>query len=241
MDMDAPRFTVLLAEDDPVSQAFLVEALRDCGAEVTAYADGTAALAAALAQRFDLMLLDQHLPGCHGDAVLAALRADGNAASHATPAIATSAELDGDASARTRAGFAEALPKPMTLADLHAALRRHGLGAPVARVLDDDAAVRACGSASAVARLRQLFADDELPRLAAELERTRDPRALRPSLHRLRAACGFCGASGLADAAVDLQRALDDAAGDRDHAPALARFRVALQATRAALAATPAS
>lgn len=235
MDTDAPRFTVMLAEDDPVSQAFLSEALRASGAEVTTFSDGGAALRAAVAQRFDLLVLDHHLPGCNGDALLAALRADADAASHATPAIATSAELESDAGALQRAGFAEALAKPMSLADLHAAVQRHGLGAPSARVLDDGAATRACGTASVVTRLRRLFADDDLPKLQALLDANSDPQDLRTALHRLRAACGFCGASQLANATLALQRVLDDDAGRADRDAALAQFHAALAATRAAL------
>lgn len=234
MGTDAPLFRVLLAEDDPVSREFLIEALQACGCEASACADGDAALARAQAQAFDLLLLDQHLPGRHGDAVLAALRADPRAASRASPALATSAEPAAHAPQLLRAGFAEVLPKPITLAELLAALRRHGL--VTATALDDAEALRACGTPATAARLRRLFADEELPKLAAELAGNPDPQALRPALHRLVAACGFCGAPLLGQACATLQQALANAAGEVAVAQALAGFRQALATTRAALA-----
>ena len=234
MDMEASRFRVLLAEDDPVSREFLTEALRGAGADVTACGDGDAALRLARAQAWDLLVLDHHLPSRNGDAVLAALRADADAASRTTVAIATSAARDSQMPALLHAGFAEVLPKPLPVEVLRAALLRYGCRAET--ILDDEEALRACGSAAAVARLRRLFADQELPRVQEELERLGDaPESLRPTLHRLQASCGFCGAGPLALAAAALQRALSngaDAAGVHD---ALRDFRRALAETRARL------
>lgn len=238
MDTDATRFRVLLAEDDPVSCEFLTDALRACGAGVVACGDGDAALELARARAFDLLVLDHHLPGRNGDVVLRALRADAAAASHATPAVATSAERDSFAVALLRAGFAEVLAKPMSLERLRAVLLRQGLRATGEPTLDDDDAARTCGSAAAAARLRRLFADEELPKLQAELDRSVDPQSLRPTLHRLRASCGFCGAPRLAHAGESLHRALTTGASDAEIATALERFREALALTRAALHAT---
>ena len=233
MDTEAAAFRVLLAEDDAVSREFLGEAIRACGASVTECADGSSALAHARAEAWNLLVLDHQLPGLNGDAILAALRAEPDAASHAAPAVATSAASDTVATALLQAGFSEVLPKPLELASLRAALRRHGLRT---KPLDDDDALRACGSPEAVARLRRLFAEQELPTVQEELERLRDdPQALRPTLHRLRASCGFCGAHALATASAGLHRTLTvDADAARVQA-ALDTFRTALAETRAAL------
>ncbi|WHZ17982.1 MAG: hypothetical protein OJF55_000131 [Rhodanobacteraceae bacterium] len=235
MDKEASRFRVLLAEDDPVSRDFLREAIAACGAEVVDCADGPTALELARTRRWDLLMLDQHLPALHGDAVLATLRADPGAASRTTPAIATSAAGDSGTAPLLRAGFAEVLAKPMELETLHALLQRHGCtraGSP----LDDDDALRACGSPEAVARLRRLFAEQELPKVQDEVEHsTRNPQALRPTLHRLRASCGFCGAQALAQASAALHRALATGAEDDEVQATLTVFRNALAETRAAL------
>ena len=235
MDKDASHFRVLLAEDDPVSRDFLREAIRACGAEVADCADGTRALALARSQRWDLLILDHQLPAQTGDAVLAALRDDAGAASRTTPAIATSAAPDAETARLLRAGFLEVLAKPMTTGSLSAALRRNGC-TPAGSPLDDDDALRACGSPQAVARLRRLFAEQELPKVQGELDRlAHTPQALRPTLHRLRASCGFCGAQALAQASVALHRALATGAPGSEVQSTLVAFRHALAETRAAL------
>lgn len=230
----ATHFRVLLAEDDPVSRAFLAEGVRACGADPTDCDDGDAALRLARAQAFDLLILDHHLPGRNGDAVLAALRGDSGAASRSAPAVATSAARDVEAAALLRAGFVEVLSKPMALETLRDALRRHGCtpGSP----LDDAGALRACGSTDAVIRLRRLFFEQELPKVQQELDNAGDsPQSLRPLLHRLEASCGFCGARRLASANATLQRALATDVDSPSTRTALQGFRDALAETRASL------
>lgn len=232
--MEATRFRVLLAEDDPVSRTFLREAGQACGAAVTGCASGDEALELARTVRWDLLILDHHLPAMDGDVVLRTLRADPGAASRATPAIATTAAPETDGELLGQAGFAEVLPKPMPVATLRAALHRHGCG--VDARLDDEDALRACGSPAAVTRLRRLFAEQELPKVQEELDRAGDDlQLLRPTLHRLRASCGFCGARTLAEAAAALHHAI--AAGIHGGPPeaALQSFRAAIAETRIAL------
>lgn len=234
----APR--VLLAEDDPVSFAFLAESLRGLGFEVQGVADGQAALKASSGRQFDLLMLDHHLPGLDGDMVLRALRADAVAASRTAIAIATTAEPDPAAHACLRdAGFARVLAKPLDVAHLREALRQLGIGCaqtPDNRIspLDDEAGMRASGSAEALTALRGLFAR-ELDALANEWSDLRDDAfALASRLHRLRAACGFCGALVLQSAADHLSTALRKAEPARVE-ESLAEFRHALESTREAL------
>jgi CheY-like chemotaxis protein len=233
MDTEAGRFRVLLAEDDAVSRDFIGEVLQACGIEVTTCNDGADALATARAHAFDLLIFDQRLPRLEGDAALAALRAESSARTHETPAIATSAAPDVERDGLLQAGFAEVLPKPLSIATLRAALRRHGC--TTAKPLDDAAATRACGSRDTLARLRRLFVEQELPKVQDEVAHAADnPQSLRGLLHRLRASCGFCGAVELAATAETLQRALEN--GDRGSIDAaLAALGTALLETRDAL------
>lgn len=235
MNGQAPHFRVLLAEDDPVSRDFLREALDACGAVVATCADGHRALELARQQAWDLMILDHHLPGLDGDVLLALLRADPLAASRTTPAIATSAARDLEADALEHAGFAEVLSKPMRIETLRDALRRHGCG--IGPRLDDADALRACGSPATVTRLRRLFAEQELPNVQDELDAAGENLpALLPTLHRLRASCGFCGARSLAEASANLSHALTMHATDaKQRDTAAEAFRAALAETRAAL------
>jgi CheY-like chemotaxis protein len=231
-DKDATRFRVLLAEDDAVSREFLFEAIRACGGDPGACADGPAALARAREGHWNLLVLDHHLPGMNGEAVLAALRAEPGQAIPVPPALATTAEPDSARTLLLEAGFAQVLAKPVSLDALRAALAPFGCAAGP---LDDGNALRACGSLSAVERLRRLFAEQELPRIQDDFERCAgDPQALRPTLHRLLASCGFCGATALARACSALHDAL--ASGDANRIdPAVQAFASALHETRETL------
>src|SRR5699024_5453264 len=98
----SPRATILIAEDDGPSGLFLRTAFEDLGCRAALEIDGDAALARARTHRFDLLLLDCCMPGAGASRILSALRADPQAASAATPAIATSAELDAPARCQLR-------------------------------------------------------------------------------------------------------------------------------------------
>lgn len=230
---------VLLLEDDPVSAAFLAAALEALRTRVAMAA--TLAEARAVADACDLWLFDANLPDGDGATLLAELRARGLR----TPALAHTAEARREPlDALIDAGFAEVLQKPLTVAQLQAAVRR-ALGdaggttaedekasaAPLrcgkSPVWDDAAALRALnGHRDHVAAMRGLFLQ-ELAQVATRVSDAatrRDADALRGELHRLQASCGFVGAARLA-AAVD---ALRDMPGDPT---ALAQFEGAAQDT----------
>jgi CheY-like chemotaxis protein len=232
MDKDAARFRILLAEDDTVSREFLCEAIRACGGDPTACADGPTALTQARDGNWNLLILDHQLPGMNGEAVLAVLRSDPGGAVPFPPALATTAEPDSARMILLEAGFAQVLSKPISLDALRAALAPFGCEADP---LDDDGALHVCGSLSAVERLRRLFAEQELPRIQDEFEQyAEDPQALRPTLHRLLAACGFCGATALARGCDVLHDAL--VAGDPSRIDvAMQGFSKALHETRETL------
>lgn len=239
MDLSkSPR--ILLAEDDPASLAFLVEVLRSLGCSVTAAVDGESARRLASEQLFDVLMLDHHLPVLDGDAVLQAVRRDGEAASHTTIALAATAEPDPAIHACLRAaGFARVLVKPFTAAHLQEALREMGIisvqsvtSTPPA--LDDSAGIRASGGNEALLALRKLFIQ-ELDALSRELDAMGgNAAAISGRLHRLRASCGFCGATALQDAAAKLSNALH-AAEPALIAERRAEFQKALVLTREAL------
>ena len=70
---------VLLVEDDLMIGAAVQDALKDAAYAADWVRDGDAALDAVAAQHYDVVLLDLGLPGKDGLAVLAQLRARGNA------------------------------------------------------------------------------------------------------------------------------------------------------------------
>ncbi len=209
---------LLVADDNPVSLQYLAEAAGSLGFHCHTAADGTAALAAARATPFDLLLLDARMPGRDGADVLVALRVEAGPSRYAA-AIATTAEPAPAMHARLlQAGFSAVLVKPLALGQLREALLPYleASSAPTEPVLDDAQALAAAGGdRRIVAVLRGLFVAelDTLPVELAAIAARRDIAALRERLHRFRASAGFCGTPTLQGAATALHRALDEQPG----------------------------
>lgn len=112
--------TLLVAEDQADIRELLVMNLRNAGYEVTAVADGLAALASQNEQASDLLILDLMMPGLDGLEVCKALRARG----HGTPILmltAKSTELDRVLGLEL--GADDYLTKPFSLAELLARVK----------------------------------------------------------------------------------------------------------------------
>lgn len=229
---EVPR--ALVADDDPSSRLFLVEALRSLGLEAQACHDGLAAIALAHEQAFDLLLLDCRMPGAGAEQVLAALRQDPGARSTDCTAVATSAEMDMAQRQRLlSAEFSEVLQKPCSLADLRRILSLVQAGSGSMPLLDDAQAIATMGDAEVVKAMRALL-HAELVGLYQELDGLMgDCEAFADRLHRLRSSCGFCGAAALGSQATVLQRHLK--LGHPGSLAPLSRFRKALVATIDAL------
>jgi CheY-like chemotaxis protein len=198
---------VLIVDDDPISLRFLEAAVAQSGCVVETSIDGATALAAN--GDFNLLLIDRNLPDIGGVELLHALRKAGITAA----AIATSAEIDADATAQLHAaGFVDVLEKPASVQRIVEIVVRH-LPKTTPILLDDNAALGAIGGdADALRALRDLLAR-ELEQLEHDLTRgdlATDTVRFGERLHRLRASCGFCGASALAARAADWQNALRD-------------------------------
>lgn len=234
-ESDAAPRKLLLAEDDPVSAAFLTAGLQGLGYTVVQVSDGAAALQLARENTFAMLVLDLGLPQIEGDTVLAALRSEVGAASQHAPALALSAETSPALVRRLLGlGFGALLAKPLSIANLQRALdgiladAAPGPIAAAARtharhpgVLDDHAGMQAIGSADALADLRRLFAA-ELPDHGAEVLKALDcgdHASAQGILHRLKSASRFCGALALANAVDALVAALRaNATMDRERA-----------------------
>jgi CheY-like chemotaxis protein len=196
------RTRLLLLEDDPVSLAFLRDALAPLPVDID-IASTCAQADAGVASGHALWLFDVHLPDGEAVALLPRLRARGLAA----PALALTAANDAPAHARLlEVGFARVLVKPIT----GVALRRAVLESlpAAAGPWDDLRALPALGGRpEALAALRELF----LRELPGQMAQVRDATARGDALgacaelHRLQAACGFVGATGLRAAVAALQ------------------------------------
>lgn len=203
---------ILIADDDEISRRFLREACTASGCECTAVCDGAEALAAATTSRFDVLILDLHMPHLGGAQLLDILRSRGVA----TRAIATSADLGSDALEKLlQAGFSDALSKPVSIDRLGRAIGRTATIAPMIAdtLLDDSSALASVGGDRRTLRaLRELLVR-ELDLLVEDLA-SETPPQMFDRLHQLRASCGFCGAVALADAALEFRNALNGNAAD---------------------------
>ena len=204
LSMESAMNEALIAEDEPVSRRFLDEALQLLGWQCSVVEDGAAALALASTRRFGLLVFDVNLPRLDGITLLSRLRADPQAASHNVPALALTADHDPLLRERLlQQGFAAVGHKPIGLEEL--ARRIDAATGTTSRVpvWDDAAALRAAGGQAAiVTTLRDLMRRDlpaQRETIARAWERD-DAAAAHAELHRLRAACGFCGAARLAQA-----------------------------------------
>ena len=212
---------ILLAEDDPVSASFLAEAIRTLPAMVTTATTIAEAEAACRQHRFDLLLIDAHLPDGRGETLLQALRQQGI---H-TPALAHTANADtATCDQLSAAGFLQVLAKPIPLTALHTALRQYLYATPSASPTWDDAtALLAVGGNPAhMQALRGLFLK-ELPLQQARITsciQQGDTHGVMSELHKLTASCGFVGAGQVAQAVQALRATPLDASAQHalDHA-----------------------
>lgn len=220
---------LLLVEDDAVSRGFLTLALQSMPATVVDVAsNGAQARDAVQTATHALWLLDANLPDARGEDLLAELRA----VRPGVPALCLTAEAAPERwQSLHAAGFTHVTQKPLTIAELHAVVRRalaRPATAAAAATWDDAAALSALGgNAAALAAMRGLFRA-ELPvqstRIIDALGAGRIDEALA-GLHMLKASCGFVGCLPLLAAIRALATAPTDA-------EALQQFRIQVAAAQ---------
>ncbi|HEX6016807.1 MAG TPA: response regulator [Burkholderiaceae bacterium] len=116
---------VLVAEDHTVNRLFLAALLERMGHSAHFVENGLEALQAAQEHRFDIVLMDVHMPVMDGIAATEAIRRL-DAPVSKLPIVALTADAYADT--RTRclaAGMNEVLVKPLGMPELHALFERH--------------------------------------------------------------------------------------------------------------------
>ncbi len=122
---------ILIVEDNPVNQQVSAEMLDRLGYRTRVCADAASGLRALCEQRFDLVMMDIHMPGMDGMQALSLFRRGPSAelpflCGATTPVLAVTANaLDGDEQRLRRHGFDDYLPKPFRLGQLQDMLARH--------------------------------------------------------------------------------------------------------------------
>jgi hypothetical protein len=123
---------ILVAEDHPVNRQYMAALLETMGHDAHFSVNGEEAVQALQQRRYDVVLMDLHMPVLDGEAATRAIRALPDAGRSTVPIVA----LTADAFAETRerclvAGMNDFLAKPVSAQKLGATLRRlFGTGAP---------------------------------------------------------------------------------------------------------------
>jgi two-component system, sensor histidine kinase and response regulator len=117
--------TVLLAEDNETNQIVALAWLKSVGLTAKVVSNGIDALAAAKAERFDLILMDCQMPEMDGFEATARIRALDNGPGRRTAIVALTANaLKEDRQRCLDAGMDDYIPKPYTGAEMQAVLKR---------------------------------------------------------------------------------------------------------------------
>jgi signal transduction histidine kinase/ActR/RegA family two-component response regulator len=117
---------VLLAEDDSINQMVVEAMLTRLGCEVDIAEDGAAACTAAAHTRYDMILMDCHMPVIDGFEATRRIRDDEARSRVArTPIVALTADaLAGDRERCLEAGMDDYITKPVSVATLAGAVER---------------------------------------------------------------------------------------------------------------------
>ncbi|MHA6574113.1 ATP-binding protein [Pseudomonas yamanorum] len=208
--LDAPclNVRVLVAEDNPVSQAVLQEQLEALGAHPTVARDGEHALQIWGSQPFDLVITDINMPRLNGYDLARALREQGVQ----VPIIGVTANALREEGERCLAvGMNAWVVKPLSLSMLRQALMAHcrrATALPVAQADRDRE-----GWIELSAAMRQLMADTLLVDVQ-QIERglsAGDATLVRERLHSLNGALASVRAGELSSACQEWENALYDA------------------------------
>jgi CheY-like chemotaxis protein len=114
---------VLIADDRATSRELVRVALQHSGYLVYEACDGGEALNSARDILPDLIILDLHMPGLDGFAVIAEIRRDAQLAQ--TPVMAlTASAMQGDRELAMKVGFSSYLAKPIQLSNLRKEVAR---------------------------------------------------------------------------------------------------------------------
>ena len=116
---------LLLVEDNPVNQEVAIAILAELGIQPVCAWDGEEALEKLAAGRFEVVLMDCHMPKLDGYATTRRLRElEARTAAARTPVIALTANaLSGDAELCLAAGMDGYLSKPFSVDELYVALK----------------------------------------------------------------------------------------------------------------------
>jgi two-component system sensor histidine kinase/response regulator len=221
--------SILLAEDNPVNRALMIQLLKKRGHRVTVAEDGKQAIDAHATEQFDAVLMDVQMPEMDGFEATAIMRQREAGTGKRLPIIALTAHaMRGDRERCLAAGMDHYLTKPVRPKELYDTLEEAVPNAgrtgehPVVTVVEPDHRVVAAGAAfdptDALARVgddRELLAQlvqlfrGESPALMATIRKavaSGDSATLARVAHTLKGSVGNFGVTPAFEAARELER-----------------------------------
>ncbi len=122
----APEAHILVVDDTRMNLTVVEGLLKNTGMRIDTAAGGEDALRLALSVPYDLILMDQRMPGMDGVETMRRVRSQESGANRQTPIICLTADAVSDARKRYLAeGFTDYLSKPIDSAALRETLVRH--------------------------------------------------------------------------------------------------------------------
>ncbi|WKU95056.1 response regulator [Pseudomonas fulva] len=198
------KLSVLVAEDNPVSQAVMREQLEAIGAYPTVAADGHQALQLWQSKRFDMVITDINMPRMNGYELTRALREAGVEA----PIIGITANALREEGERClQAGMTAWIVKPLSLGTLRQVLMNHCPGTIDTHVAPDPGRDDFSGWIQLSQPMRQLLAQT----LASDIEQLEkgviehDAVLVEQRLHSLSGALASINATALYGACQRLE------------------------------------
>ncbi len=123
----SPARQILLVEDVEINQQVVVGLLQPYRHQISIAVDGPQALVLSQQQRFDLILMDMHLPGISGLDISKQIKADSGCINQHTPIIALTASVrPEDIHRYLKAGINSVIAKPVKKAQLLQAIASKG-------------------------------------------------------------------------------------------------------------------
>lgn len=203
------KLSVLVAEDNPVSQAVMREQLEAIGAYPTVAADGHQALQLWHAKRFDMVITDINMPRMNGYALTRTLREAGVD----VPIIGITANALREEGERClQAGMTAWIVKPLSLGALRQVLMNHCPGSTGTQAATDPGSEDFSGWIQLSQPMRQLLAQT----LASDIEQLergvieRDAVLVEQRLHSLSGALASINATALYTACQRLENMLQE-------------------------------
>jgi two-component system, sensor histidine kinase len=243
---------ILIADDHPINVKYLRILLEKMGHAVTTCENGAAALAQVRQQRFDVVLMDLHMPEMDGVTATRAIRQLEGVAGQ-TPVVMVSADiLNNTRQSAIDAGANEFIAKPLLIDGLRQVLARCTAPSPLAPPQDGAAALKATPSlqwvnpevfhgfvdlmpaATVNKQLGALFNQQpsEVDCIATAMAAGQAADAVQLA-HKLKGACMLMGFSALARTLARLEASQNS---PTDTALLLDQLRRDVQQTRLALA-----